>query len=212
MTENLRKFEEKWWSNHCYYIAGVDEAGRGPLAGPVVAAAVIFSEDVRIKGINDSKQLTPEEREELYHEIMEKALAVGVGYVDNVLIDKMNILQSTYLSMLRSIKKLPVMPDIVLVDGYPIPDLPVKQENIIKGDAKSISIAAASIVAKVHRDRIMEFYGMEYPEYDFQSNKGYATNKHVETVRRRGPCEIHRKTFSPIREIFTTFFGGFNRH
>ncbi|MDD3803635.1 MAG: ribonuclease HII [bacterium] len=208
MTDNLRKFEEKWWKNRCYFVAGVDEAGRGPLAGPVVSAAVIFSEDIRIDGINDSKQLTPEEREELYHEIMEKALAVGVGYVDNVLIDKMNILQSTYLSMIRSLKKLPVMPDIVLVDGYPIPDLPVMQENIIKGDAKSISIAAASIVAKVHRDRIMEFYGMEYPEYDFQTNKGYATPKHVDIVIKRGPCEIHRKTFSPIREMMNRIFGG----
>lgn len=208
MTENLRKYEEKWWSSRCYYIAGVDEAGRGPLAGPVVSAAVIFSEDTRIKGINDSKQLTPEEREDLYHEIMEKALAVGVGYVDNVLIDRMNILQSTYLSMIRSLKKLSVMPDVVLVDGYPIPDLPVMQENIIGGDAKSMSIAAASIVAKVHRDRIMEFYGMEYPEYDFQTNKGYATRKHVEIVVRRGPCEIHRKTFSPIREMANKIFGG----
>ncbi|HAV92679.1 TPA: ribonuclease HII [candidate division WOR-3 bacterium] len=208
MTENLRKYEEKWWKNHCYYIAGVDEAGRGPLAGPVVSAAVIFSDDIQIKGINDSKQLTPEEREALFHEIMEKAVAVGVGYVDNMLIDRINILQSTYLSMLRSIKKLSVMPDIVLVDGYPIPDLPLKQENIIKGDAKSISIAAASIVAKVHRDRIMEFYGMEYPEYDFQSNKGYATKKHVEIVFKKGPCEIHRKTFSPIKEILNRIFGG----
>jgi ribonuclease HII len=208
LTENLRKYEEKWWKNHCYYIAGVDEAGRGPLAGPVVSAAVIFSDDIQIKGINDSKQLTPEEREALFHEIMEKAVAVGVGYVDNMLIDRINILQSTYLSMLRSIKKLSVMPDIVLVDGYPIPDLPLKQENIIKGDAKSISIAAASIVAKVHRDRIMEFYGMEYPEYDFQSNKGYATKKHVEIVFKKGPCEIHRKTFSPIKEILNRIFGG----
>ena len=212
MTENLRKYEEKWWKNHFYYIAGVDEVGRGPLAGPVVSASVIFSEDIQIKGINDSKQLTPEEREDLYHEIMEKALAVGVGYVDNVLIDKMNILQSTYLSMLRSLKKLSIMPDVVLVDGYPIPNLPVTQENILQGDAKSISIAAASIVAKIHRDRIMEFYGMEYPEYDFQTNKGYATKKHVEIVFKKGPCEIHRRTFSPVSEVLNRIFGGENQH
>lgn len=208
MTENLRKYEEKWWKNHCYYIAGIDEVGRGPLAGPVVSAAVIFSEDIKIKGINDSKKLTPQEREDLFHEIMEKALSVGVGYVDNMLIDKMNILQSTYLSMLRSIKKLLIMPDIILVDGYPIPNFPIMQENIFQGDTKSISIAAASIVAKVHRDRIMEFYGMEYPEYDFQSNKGYATKRHVEIIFKKGPCEIHRKTFSPINEILNRIFGG----
>jgi len=208
LTENLRKYEEKWWKNHCYYIAGIDEVGRGPLAGPVVSAAVIFSEDIKIKGINDSKKLTPQEREDLFHEIMEKALSVGVGYVDNMLIDKMNILQSTYLSMLRSIKKLLIMPDIILVDGYPIPNFPIMQENIFQGDTKSISIAAASIVAKVHRDRIMEFYGMEYPEYDFQSNKGYATKRHVEIIFKKGPCEIHRKTFSPINEILNRIFGG----
>lgn len=202
----MREFETKWWRKGIYFIAGVDEAGRGPLAGPVVSAAVIFPDDVEIKNINDSKQLTPEEREDLYHEIMEKALAVGVGYVDNVLIDKMNILQSTYLSMLRAMKKLSIMPEIILVDGYAIPDLPIEQENIIKGDEKSMSIAAASIVAKVHRDRIMEFFGMEYPDYDFETNKGYATKKHIDIVIRKGPCEIHRRTFSPIKEIVDRMF------
>jgi len=165
----MREFETKYWTKGIYFIAGVDEAGRGPLAGPVVSAAVIFPDDVEIKNINDSKQLTPEEREDLYHEIMEKALAVGVGYVDNVLIDRMNILQSTYLSMLRAMKQLSIMPEFILVDGYAIPGLPIPQENIIKGDEKSMSIAAASIVAKVHRDRIMEFFGMEYPDYDFET-------------------------------------------
>lgn len=202
----MREFETKWWKKGIYFIAGVDEAGRGPLAGPVVSAAVIFPDDVEIKNINDSKQLTPEEREDLYHEIMEKALAVGVGYVDNVLIDRMNILQSTYLSMLRAMKKLSIMPEIILVDGYAIPDLPIEQENIIKGDEKSMSIAAASIVAKVHRDRIMEFFGMEYPDYDFETNKGYATKKHIEIVIKKGPCEIHRRTFSPIKEIVDRMF------
>jgi len=202
----MREFETKYWTKGIYFIAGVDEAGRGPLAGPVVSAAVIFPDDVEIKNINDSKQLTPEEREDLYHEIMEKALAVGVGYVDNVLIDRMNILQSTYLSMLRAMKQLSIMPEFILVDGYAIPGLPIPQENIIKGDEKSMSIAAASIVAKVHRDRIMEFFGMEYPDYDFETNKGYATKKHIDVVTRKGPCEIHRKTFSPIKEIVDKMF------
>ncbi|MEO0237015.1 MAG: ribonuclease HII [candidate division WOR-3 bacterium] len=207
MKKNLRNFEEKWWRKNRYFVAGVDEAGRGPVAGPVVSAAVIFPEDIYIEGIDDSKELSPEEREELFQIIMEKALAVGVAYTDNVVIDKINILQATYLSMKRSIAKLNIVPDVVLVDGYPIPDLLLEQESIIKGDSKSISIAAASIVAKVHRDRIMEFYGMEYPEYDFETNKGYATPKHIDIIIKKGPCEIHRKTFTPVKEIIKKVFG-----
>uniref|UniRef100_A0A7C3N9H6 Ribonuclease HII n=1 Tax=candidate division WOR-3 bacterium TaxID=2052148 RepID=A0A7C3N9H6_UNCW3 len=207
MKKNLRSFEEKWWSKNHYFVAGVDEVGRGPVAGPVVSAAVIFPENISIDGINDSKELTPEEREELFQIIMEKALAVGVAYTDNVVIDKINILQATYLSMKRALAKLKIVPDVVLVDGYPIPDLLLKQESIIKGDSKSISIAAASIVAKVHRDRIMEFYGMEYPEYDFETNKGYATAKHIDIIIKKGPCEIHRKTFTPVKEIIKKVFG-----
>ena len=201
----MREYEEKYWKHDIYFIAGIDEVGRGPLAGPVVAAAVIFSDDINIKDINDSKKLSPDMREDLYSEILSKALAVGIGIVDNSVIDKINILQSTYTAMIRALGKLEIMPEVVLTDGYPIPNLPLKQEGIIKGDSKSISIAAASIIAKVYRDRIMEFYGMEYPDYDFSSNKGYATKDHIEIVTRIGTCEIHRKTFSPIKELLSRF-------
>jgi len=202
----MKKFEEKYWHDGIFFVAGIDEAGRGPLAGPVVAASVIFPDTINIKNINDSKQLSPEEREDLYMEILDKAIAIGVGIVDNNIIDKINILQSTYKAMLRAVEKLEIMPEVILVDGYPIPNSPIKQEGIIKGDSKSISIAAASIIAKVYRDRIMEFYGIEYPEYDFSSNKGYGTKKHIEVVMKVGPCEIHRKSFSPIKELFNKMF------
>lgn len=199
----MKRFEEKYWKKGIYFIAGIDEAGRGPLAGPVVAAAVVFPDNIQIKGVNDSKKLSPEKREELYREILDKALSVSVGVVDNNVIDRINILQATHGAMLRALRKLSVMPEVVLTDGYPIPDLPVSQEGIIKGDSKSVSIAAASIIAKVYRDRIMEFYDMEYPEYDFCSNKGYATKEHIDLVYRIGTCEIHRRTFSPIRELLS---------
>ncbi len=207
MKRNLKIYEEKWWRKNRYFIAGIDEAGRGPVAGPVVSAAVIFSDTVNIDGIDDSKKLSPEKREELYQKIMEDALAVGIAYTDNVVIDKINILQATYLSMKRALVRLKIVPDVILVDGYPIPNISIEQESIIKGDSKSFSIAAASIVAKVHRDRIMEFYGMEYPDYDFQTNKGYATPKHIEIILKQGPCEIHRKTFTPVKEIIEKIFG-----
>ncbi len=202
----MREYEEKYWKKGIFFIAGVDEAGRGPLAGPVVAASVIFPDTIEIKDIDDSKKLSPEEREDLYEEIIEKALAIGIGVVDNNVIDKINILQATYTAMLRALNKLDIMPEIVLIDGNPVPNMPIKQENIIKGDSKSISIAAASIIAKVYRDRIMEFYGLEYPEYDFTHNKGYATKKHIEIVYKVGPCEIHRRSFSPIKELFNKMF------
>ncbi len=197
----MKRFEEKYWKDGIYFIAGIDEAGRGPLAGPVVAAAVVFPEDIEIKGIDDSKKLSPEAREYLYREIVEKALSVAVGIVDNNVIDRINILQATHSAMIRALRKLTVMPEVVLTDGYPIPNLPVKQEGIIKGDSKSMTIAAASIIAKVYRDRIMEFYDIEYPEYEFSRNKGYATKDHIDIVYRVGTCEIHRRTFSPIKEL-----------
>lgn len=199
----MRKFEEKYWKKGIYFIAGIDEAGRGPLAGPVVAAAVVFPDNIEIKDINDSKKLSPEKREDLYREILEKALSVSVGVVDNNVIDRINILQATHSAMLRALRKLSIMPEVILTDGYPIPNLPLSQEGIIKGDSKSVSIAAASIIAKVYRDRIMEFYDMEYPEYDFCRNKGYATKEHIDLVYRIGTCEIHRRTFSPIRELLS---------
>lgn len=202
----MKRFEEKYWKQGIFFVAGIDEAGRGPLAGPVVAATVIFPEGTEIKGINDSKQLTPEEREDLYPEIIEKALSVGIGVVDNNVIDRINILQSTFEAMTRSLRKLSVIPEVILIDGNDtLEAVPIKQEAIKKGDQLSMSVAAASIIAKVYRDRIMEFYGLEYPEYDFQSNKGYATSQHIETVVKVGPCEIHRRSFSPIKEIWDKF-------
>lgn len=181
-------------------IAGVDEAGRGPLAGPVVSAAVILPENVPISGITDSKKLTARKRETLYHEIRRHAVAVGVGIVDPDEIDRINILQASLASMAISVKNLHLQPDFLLIDGqFPIP-LNLPQQAIIKGDSKSISIAAASIIAKVTRDHIMSAYAEQYPEFDFATNKGYPTKSHQEAIRKFGCCPIHRRTFKGVRE------------
>ena len=174
---------------------GIDEVGRGPLAGPVVAGAVILPKDCKIKYINDSKKLSAKMREELYNEIMDKAVAVGIGYASEKRIDEINILNATYEAMREALDKLSVTPDILLYDAVTIPKVSIKQVPIIKGDAKSISIGAASIVAKVTRDRLMEELALQYPQYDFASNKGYGSAKHVEALKTYGPCKIHRKTF-----------------
>ena len=176
-------------------VCGVDEAGRGPLAGPVVAGAVILPKDCEILYINDSKKLSAKMREKLYDTIMEKALTAAVGIVSPQRIDEINILQASYEAMREAINKLDLVPDILLNDAVTIPSVPIRQIPIIKGDAKSISIAAASILAKVTRDRMMDEYDRIYPEYGFASHKGYGTKAHIEAVRRFGPCEIHRKTF-----------------
>ena len=176
-------------------VCGIDEVGRGPLAGPVVAAAVILPEDCDILYLNDSKQLSEKMREKLYDEIMEKALAVGVGMADEKVIDDINILQADYVAMRMALSKLSVTPDILLNDAVTIPEVTIPQESIIKGDAKSVSIAAASIVAKVTRDRYMADMDSVYPGYDFASNKGYGSAKHIEALKTIGPCEIHRRTF-----------------
>jgi len=181
-------------------IAGVDEAGRGPLAGPVVSAAVILPENVPISGITDSKKLTARKRETLYHEIRRHAVAVGVGIVDPDEIDRINILQASLASMAISVKNLHLQPDFLLIDGqFPIP-LNLPQQAIIKGDSKSISIAAASIIAKVTRDHIMSAYAEQYPEFNFATNKGYPTKSHQEAIRKFGCCPIHRRTFKGVRE------------
>ncbi|MCI9124351.1 MAG: ribonuclease HII [Eubacterium sp.] len=177
------------------YICGVDEAGRGPLAGPVVAGAVILPKDCGILYMNDSKKLSAKKREELYEVITKQAIAYGIGMASAQRIDEINILQATYESMREAINNLGVIPDIMLNDAVTVPDVPVRQVPIIKGDAKSISIAAASILAKVTRDRMMEAYDRTYPAYGFASHKGYGSQMHIEAVRRFGPCEIHRKTF-----------------
>lgn len=191
--EGMKYYEKTYQS--CGVLCGIDEAGRGPLAGPVVAGAVILPEDVKILYLNDSKKLTQRRRELLYDEIMEKALAVGVGVVSHQRIDEINILQATYQAMQEAVAKLSIVPDVLLNDAVTIPKLTQKQVPIIKGDAKSVSIAAASIIAKVTRDRMMEAYDTQYPGYGFASNKGYGSKAHIEAIKELGPCEIHRRTF-----------------
>ena len=191
--EQLRVYERKY-EQHTY-ICGIDEAGRGPLAGPVVAGAVILPKDSRILYINDSKKLSEKKREELYVQIVEEAIAVGLGVVSPKRIDQINILQATYEAMRMAIANLQVEPDILLNDAVTIPELVIPQVPIIKGDAKSMSIAAASIVAKVSRDRIMREYDRVYPGYDFAANKGYGSAKHIQAIGELGPSEIHRRSF-----------------
>lgn len=191
--ERMRSYENRY--AHLGYICGIDEVGRGPLAGPVVAAAVILPENCRILYVNDSKQLSAKKRELLYDEIMEKAVAVGVGLVSHQRIDEINILQATYEAMRIAISRLSVTPAVLLNDAVTIPEVGIEQVPIIQGDAKSISIAAASIIAKVTRDRLMEQMDALYPGYGFADNKGYGSAKHIEGLRRLGACEIHRRTF-----------------
>ncbi|MBR3636112.1 MAG: ribonuclease HII [Lachnospiraceae bacterium] len=191
--EQLKKYEKEYESFG--YICGIDEVGRGPLAGPVVACAVILPKDCDILYINDSKKLSEKKREELYDVIMEKAVAVGIGYASHERIDEINILQATYEAMRQAISKLSVKPDILLNDAVTIPGVDIKQVPIIKGDAKSISIGAASIVAKVTRDRLMVEYDKEWPQYNFASNKGYGSAAHIAALKEYGPCKIHRRSF-----------------
>ena len=192
-TENLKFFENKYSDYN--YICGIDEVGRGPLAGPVVAGAVILPKDCDILYINDSKKLTASKREELFQIIMEKAVSAKTALVSPQYIDKVNILQATYEAMRKAIATLNVQPDILLNDAVNIPLVNIKQVPIIKGDAKSISIGAASIIAKVTRDAMMVEYDKIYPEYDFASNKGYGSAKHIEALKKYGPGPIHRRSF-----------------
>lgn len=192
-TENLKFFENKYSDYN--YICGIDEVGRGPLAGPVVAGAVILPKDCDILYINDSKKLTASKREELFQIITEKAVSAKTALVSPQYIDKVNILQATYEAMRKAIATLDVQPDILLNDAVNIPLVNIKQVPIIKGDAKSISIGAASIIAKVTRDAMMVEYDKIYPEYDFASNKGYGSAKHIEALKKYGPCPIHRRSF-----------------
>lgn len=196
-TESIKKYERQY--DNYLYICGIDEVGRGPLAGPVVAGAVILPKDCDILYINDSKKLSAEKREKLYDEIMEKAVAVGLGLVGPERIDEINILQATYEAMRQAIGKLTPQPDVLLNDAVTIPKVSIEQVPIIKGDAKSISIGAASIIAKVTRDRLMVEYDHLFPEYGFASNKGYGSAEHIAAIKKYGPSPIHRKTF--IRNI-----------
>ena len=176
-------------------ICGIDEVGRGPFAGPVVAAAVILPKDCDILYLNDSKKLSEKKRELLYDEIYEKAVAIGIGMSSEEVIDEINILQATYEAMRQAVSRLSVQPQLLLNDAVTIPEIQIPQVPIIKGDAKSVSIAAASIVAKVTRDRMMEEYDKVLPEYGFASNKGYGSAAHIEALKKYGPSPIHRKTF-----------------
>lgn len=197
-TEQMKSYENQYQEYN--YICGIDEVGRGPLAGPVVACAVILPKDCNILYINDSKQLSEKKREELYDMIMEQAVAVGVGSIPPAKIDEVNILQATYEAMRQAIGNLSVAPDLLLNDAVTIPGVLVKQIPIIKGDAKSISIAAASIVAKVTRDRLMTAYDNIFPQYGFAANKGYGSKEHIEILKRLGPTPIHRLSF--IKNFF----------
>lgn len=191
--EGMREFENKY--SDLAYVAGIDEAGRGPLAGPVVAAAVILPKDIVLPFLNDSKKVTEKRRDVLFDEIKQNAIAYGIGIASNTLIDEINILQATYEAMREAVNALEKTPDVLLVDAVHIPDINIKQVGIVKGDAKSVNIAAASILAKVTRDRIMAEYDKIYPEYGFASNKGYGTATHIAALKEVGPCAIHRKSF-----------------
>ena len=201
--EKLRLEKERMYEMFAYereygeytHICGVDEVGRGPFAGPVVAAAVILPKDCDILYLNDSKKLSEKKRETLYDEIYEKAEAIGIGMASEKVIDDINILQATYRAMRSAIGKLDVVPDLLLNDAVTIPEVSIRQVPIIKGDAKSASIAAASIVAKVTRDRMMKEYDGIYPGYQFAKNKGYGTKAHIEAIKAQGICDIHRRTF-----------------
>ena len=194
--ERLQKMREYERSYPQYtYICGIDEAGRGPLAGPVVAGAVILPADCDILYLNDSKQLSAKRREELYDEIKEKAIAWAVGLASPAVIDEINILQANYMAIREAINGLSVKPEILLNDAMRIPGVELPQVSIIKGDGKSVSIAAASVMAKVTRDRIMCQYDELYPEYEFASNKGYGSAAHIAAIKKYGPCPIHRRSF-----------------
>ena len=188
-------YEISFIANGESVVCGCDEAGRGPLAGPVCAAAVILPPDVDFEGVNDSKKLSEKKREELYDVIMEQAVACGIGYASPERIDEINILQATYEAMRMAIDGLGIVPDVLLNDAVTIPGVNMKQVPIIKGDAKSISIAAASIIAKVTRDRLMVQYDEVLPGYDFASNKGYGSNAHIQALKEKGATPIHRQSF-----------------
>lgn len=194
-TESLKQYEKEYAAKGFCAICGIDEVGRGPLAGPVVAGAVILPEDCHILYLNDSKALTAKKREELHDIILREAAYVGIGYASPERIDEINILQATYEAMRDAVAKLGIEPDLLLNDAVTIPGLSMRQVPIIKGDAKSVSIAAASIVAKVTRDRLMEEYDKVFPGYGFAANKGYGSAAHIEALKKIGPSPIHRRSF-----------------
>ncbi len=201
MARDLSFFEEMFKRKGYGRIAGIDEAGRGCLAGPVVAAAVILRGDNPVSGVNDSKELSPKQREGLFERIINEALSVSVGVVGALEIDRKNILNATIEAMLLAVKGLSPAPDLLLIDGPISLPLSLPQQGIIKGDKRSLSIASASIVAKVYRDRIMNGFATTYPGYGFERHKGYGTRDHLKALRERGPSEIHRRTFKGVSDF-----------
>ena len=199
--EQMLQYEKELYQAGYQTIAGIDEVGRGPLAGPVVAAAVILPPGCKIKGLNDSKKIPKKKHQDIYQAVMDKALAVGVGLIDNEIIDQVNIYEATKLAMKDALSKLSLKPDYLLIDAMKL-DIDIPQESIIKGDANSLSIAAASIVAKVTRDKLMADYDKEFPGYDFAKNAGYGTKSHLQGLERNGVTPIHRKTFEPIKSMY----------
>ncbi len=192
----LKKEEQGLYSDKIQYICGIDEAGRGPLAGPVVVAAVIMPKDSMLEYVNDSKKVTPKRRELLYDQITSTAIAWGVGIIDHETIDKINILEATKLGVTKAIDSLKIKPDVILVDALThINTHGIPYKSIIKGDSKEYSIACSSIIAKVTRDRIMQKFDKIYPEYGFEKHKGYGTSQHIKAIKEFGPCDIHRRTF-----------------
>ena len=198
--ETMLRYEKELYAEGINLIAGVDEVGRGPLAGPVVAAAVILPKDCKIKGLNDSKKIPKKKHMEIFQAVKNQALAIGIGIMDNHVIDQVNIYEATKLAMKEAISQLEPQPEHLLIDAMKL-DLPISQTSIIKGDANSLSIAAASIIAKVTRDKIMANYDQEFPGYDFAQNAGYGTAKHLEGIEKHGVTPIHRTSFEPIKTI-----------
>ena len=201
--ENMLSYEKELYKQGLTLIAGVDEVGRGPLAGPVVAAAVILPKKCKIRGLNDSKKIPKKKHLEIFQAVQDQALAVGIGIMDNQVIDQVNIYEATKLAMKKAISQLSPQPEHLLIDAMKL-ELPVSQTSIIKGDANSLSIAAASIVAKVTRDELMKEYDQQYPGYDFATNAGYGTAKHLEGLKKLGITPIHRTSFEPVKTLVST--------
>ena len=201
--DQMLRYEKELYQAGYQAIAGIDEVGRGPLAGPVVAAAVVLPKACKIKGLNDSKKIPKKKHQEIYQAVMDKALAIGVGQIDNDIIDQVNIYEATKLAMKEAISQLSPQPEHLLIDAMKL-ELPFPQTAIIKGDANSLSIAAASIVAKVTRDNIMKDYDNQYPGYDFTANAGYGTAKHLEGLEKLGVTPIHRTSFEPVKTLVST--------
>jgi len=201
-----KNIDISYWDKGIHILCGVDEAGRGPLAGPVVAGAVVLPPYSNLMYVDDSKKLTPNQREKAFNEIFENALSIGVGWVEPFLIDEWNILNATKEAMRKAIGRLNIVPENVLIDYIQLTGIDVPQEGILHGDRLSLSIASASVVAKVIRDRIMEIYDVIYPVYGFSKHKGYGTKYHIQQIEKYGPSKIHRKSFKPISKLI-----GFNR-